>query len=217
MFTVPIYCGIATVIILKHKSILDDFVKCSTIVTEHEGQRACAITDSLIRTLVVGEDHRNSLHFGVDPIAILRSVKVRIFEGKRQGASTIEQQLVRTITGRYEKTSKRKFREQILAVMLSSKFSKDDLAACYLMVAYYGASLVGASGLKKLSIGSTSCINELIVAHLKYPRSSTPSEALIRKQLLRVAHLKGLLAETNTGLFLKKPSKTLSDSPLRFD
>lgn len=192
-------------------------MKCSTVVKEHEGKRVDEVTDSLIRALVVGEDHRNALHFGVDPIAILRSLKVRVFEGKRQGASTIEQQLVRTITRRYEKSPRRKIREQLLAVMLSSRFPKDELAACYLMVAYYGASLVGVSGMKKLSITNANYINEAIVAHLKYPRPSTPDEVVAQKQLSRVLHLRGLLAETNTGFFLKKPSQIPSELPIRFD
>ncbi|MFV0931690.1 biosynthetic peptidoglycan transglycosylase [Pseudomonas jessenii] len=188
-------------------------MKCSTIVKEIQSKRVDEVTDSLIRALVVGEDHRNALHFGVDPIAILRSIKVRVFEGKRQGASTIEQQLVRTVTGRYEKTPRRKIREQILAVMLNSKFEKDDLACCYLTVAYYGASLVGVSGLRKLSSSNPHFTDEVIVAHLKYPRTSNPDGVVAKKHLSRVNHIRRLLEAKSTGLFLQRSSRAFPESP----
>src|SRR5262245_21594087 len=54
------------------------------------------------RLLVSGEDHRHVLHPGVDPIAICRATWRCIYRGKREGASTIEQQVVRVISGRYE-------------------------------------------------------------------------------------------------------------------
>ncbi|WP_425298828.1 biosynthetic peptidoglycan transglycosylase [Pseudomonas duriflava] len=192
--TIPIYCGIAIVKLLNYKPIFSDLEKCAEVVNHLQGEHKAEITGSLIHTLVVAEDHRNSLHFGVDPIAILRSIKVRILQGKRQGASTIEQQFVRTITARYEKTPRRKVREQILAVMLSSRFSKDDIASCYLKVAYYGVSLVGIKGVRVLRADSRESANEIIVAHLKYPRSSNPEGMMAKKHSIRVTHIKMLLA-----------------------
>lgn len=126
-------------------------------------------------------------------MAIVRALKVRIFEGKRQGASTIEQQLVRTITGRYEKSPRRKVREQILAVMVSSIFTKEDLARCYLMVAYYGVGLVGYVGLMKLSARNFEFSDEVIVAHLKYPRGVVYEGAAATKHSYRVEHIRYLL------------------------
>lgn len=154
----------------------------------------------------MAEDHRNELHFGVDPIAILRSVKVRLLQGERQGASTIEQQLVRTITGRYEKTPRRKIREQVLAVMLNSRFSKSDMAGCYLKVAYYGVSLSGAKGVKSLRAKIHEHAEVHIVAHLKYPRTLNPEGAMARKHLARVKYIRMLLANNSSGLFLRKPT-----------
>src|SRR5690242_20336233 len=69
--------------------------------------------------LVSGEDHRHGRHHGFDLIAIARAVWRRIARGKYEGASTIEQQLVRVITGRYERTLRRKVREIGLAMLLS--------------------------------------------------------------------------------------------------
>lgn len=159
------------------------------------------VTESLIRTLVIAEDHRNSLHYGVDPIAIIRALKLRIFSGKKQGASTIEQQLVRTIVGRYEKTPRRKIREQVLAVMLSHQFAKEELAATYLKVAFYGSSLVGGRGIRKIRDYHPTSSDEAIVAYLKYPKPLRGSNDRARRHLNRVEHIKHLL-KGDINLFL---------------
>ena len=66
--------------------------------------------------LFVAEDHRSQLHSGVDPIAIGRAFWVWLRWHRRQGASTVEQQLVRTILRMYAPTFLRKIREQLLAL-----------------------------------------------------------------------------------------------------
>lgn len=50
--------------------------------------------------LVSGEDHRHARHPGYDVIAICRAVWRRATSGRREGASTIDQQIVRVLTGR---------------------------------------------------------------------------------------------------------------------
>lgn len=137
------------------------------------------------------------MHYGVDPLAILRSIKVRLLQGRRQGASTVEQQLVRTITRRYEKTPRRKLREQVLAVMLNSKFDKPELASCYLKVAYYGRSLDGFKGIKSIKAGISSGADAIIVAYLKYPRTSSYDGLMARKHMMRVRHISKLLSGAN--------------------
>ena len=209
MCTIPIYCGIAIVKLLNYKSIISDLEKCAAVVNYLQGKHKSEVTDSLLRALVVAEDHRNSMHYGVDPIAILRSIKVRMLQGKRQGASTIEQQFVRTITARYEKSPRRKVREQVLAVMLSSKFSKGDIASCYLKVAYYGVSLVGIKGVRVLRADSLEFTNEIIVAHLKYPRSSNPEGMMAKKHFIRVNHIKMLLAREKACVLLAERDLTV--------
>lgn len=194
MCTIPVYFGIAIVKLLNYKPVILDLEKCVAAVNYFQGRHRAEVTGSLLRALVVAEDHRSSMHFGVDPIAILRSIKVRVLQGKRQGASTIEQQFVRTITARYEKTPRRKLREQILAVMLSSRFDKDAISASYLKVAYYGVSLAGVSGMRILKSGNQEFADEIIVAHLKYPRTANYEGMMAKKHSVRVGHIKMLLA-----------------------
>ncbi len=88
--------------------------------------------------LIVGEDRRFYLHPGVDPLALCRAIWKTLFCGSRQGASTIAMQFVRTITGCYEKTLKRKLVEIFLAVCLSKRVPKNRLPILYLWIGYYG-------------------------------------------------------------------------------
>ena len=92
--------------------------------------------------LIRGEDRRFHYHPGVDPVALCRAAWKTVFCGSRQGASTIAMQLVRTISGRYEKTWRRKVREIILAFGLTQYISKDRLPVMYLWIAYYGSGMI---------------------------------------------------------------------------
>ena len=174
---------------------MEDFNRCVNAVYSLQAKNGDVISDSLVRALVVAEDHRNDLHFGVDPLAIIRALKVRLVEGKRQGASTVEQQFVRVVTERFEKTPRRKLREQILAVMISSAFSKGELARSYLKVAYYGASLVGVRGVERLKFGSFPASDTAIIAYLKYPKISDPDGVVAANHLIRVKHINNLLSD----------------------
>src|SRR3569833_944711 len=78
------------------------------------------------------EDKRFRHHIGVDPIGIARAVKVRLATGHfREGASTITQQLARNIFLSNDRTFGRKFKEQILAMALERRFSKDQILELY--------------------------------------------------------------------------------------
>ena len=146
-----------------------------------------------IKTLVIAEDHRNSLHFGIDPIGIIRAITLRVRQKLTQGASTVEQQFVRVVTGDYEMSIKRKLREQALAIALSRRCSKAQIASAYLSIAYYGDGKIGASGLKAL------CGHDLLgcpkqkvyetIARLKYPEPLQPSETWRIKLYTRTNHI----------------------------
>ena len=94
--------------------------------------------------MVSVEDRRFYEHLGVDPIGIVRSVGVRVKEGHwTQGGSTITQQLARNIFLTNNKTWTRKVREQILALALERKFSKDQILELYLNKVYFGGGSYG--------------------------------------------------------------------------
>ena len=59
------------------------------------------------------------------------------------GASTINQQLVRVLTNRYERTFKRKVKEILLASLVARAIPKTDIPGIYLSVAYFGWRMNG--------------------------------------------------------------------------
>lgn len=156
------------------------------------------IDEDFISILILAEDRRNKLHSGIDTIAILRAIKVKIFNKTYQGASTIEQQFIRVVTNRFEKTFYRKFREQILAILLAKKANKEDIAKAYLLIAYYGYDLSGLLAIKKICNDvKDTCIENIIeiIARLKYPQPKSINDIWLTKKNRRVNHIKNLISK----------------------
>ncbi len=146
--------------------------------------------------LVSGEDHRHAWHPGFDVIAICRALWRRLAYGSREGASTIEQQIVRTITGRYERTLRRKLKEILLATLVGGSFRKNLLPAVYLSIAYYGWRMNGyrqACQRLRLRPGSLALDEAAaLVARLKYPEPRTAPITRTFQIHRRSKHLLGL-------------------------
>lgn len=128
----------------------------------------------LSKILISGEDHRFKYHFGFDIYAIFRASKNRIFLNKIEGASTIEQQLVRVLTNDYDKNIKRKIQEIFLSTTLADNIPRQHLPAIYLNIAYYGTNLQGLKKImQKFNLKETSDITLQtaieIVSRIKYP------------------------------------------------
>lgn len=150
--------------------------------------------NTLSKILISGEDHRFHYHIGFDLIAIVRAIRNRIFYRKIEGASTIEQQLVRVLTNDFERTFRRKFEEILLSTTVSSIIPKSAIPKIYLNVAYYGA---GMNGLKQtfLKLGivdrGTLPVEQAaeIVSRIKYPQPSNPNQNRLRQIEIRKQHL----------------------------
>jgi penicillin-binding protein 1B len=85
------------------------------------------------------EDPRFLEHKGVNYRGIFRALVKNISSGRAaQGGSTITQQLVKNYFLSSEKTIKRKMQEFVMAYMLESRFSKDQILETYLNIIYMG-------------------------------------------------------------------------------
>lgn len=147
--------------------------------------RAClGVVDSSARVcsefefdvLLAAEDHRYMYHPGIDVIAIARATVRLVLRQGIEGASTIEQQFVRSVTERYERTARRKWREQLLAVSLLGRRSKRQIASAYLEIAHYGVSAppaVGNGSPLETRLSPWDAIS--LIACLKYPRPAALS------------------------------------------
>ncbi|BAQ66581.1 PBP1A family penicillin-binding protein [Geminocystis sp. NIES-3709] len=99
----------------------------------------------LPKALMASEDTRYYWHFGVDPLGILRAILINTRGDAKQGASTITQQLARSIypdVGR-ENNLARKLREMMVALKLEAVYSKNDILKTYLNRVYLGVNLYG--------------------------------------------------------------------------
>src|SRR5690606_28710646 len=86
----------------------------------------------LIEALIATEDRNFYHHHGVSPRGIARAVVSNITGGKRQGGSTLTQQLVKNFYLTPERTLKRKVNEAFMAMLIELHYSKDEILEAYL-------------------------------------------------------------------------------------
>lgn len=104
--------------------------------------------------LIATEDRQFYTHSGIDLKGIVRAVVKDIMAGQFvEGASTITQQLAKTLFLSPEKTIIRKFKEAILAIQLERRYTKDELLALYLNQIYFGSGAYGVESAARLFFG----------------------------------------------------------------
>ncbi|RZU47197.1 penicillin-binding protein 1B [Fluviicoccus keumensis] len=87
----------------------------------------------LIDALIATEDRDFYHHFGISVRGILRAIAVNIMNGElRQGGSTLTQQLVKNFYLTDERSLKRKLNEALMAMLLETHYSKNEILECYL-------------------------------------------------------------------------------------
>src|SRR5919199_1035219 len=112
-----------------------------------ELQRLSDFSPYLPKALIASEDSRYYWHFGVDPYGIARALVTNYKGGGiRQGASTITQQVARSLFTSYvgrEDSAGRKIREAVVALKLETFYSKDEILKTYLNRVYLGIEAYG--------------------------------------------------------------------------
>src|SRR5687767_2641136 len=136
------------------------------------------IPPTMRSAMIAVEDKRFRGHFGVDPIGVARSIKVRFDTGRwTQGGSTITQQLARNIFLTNSRTFGRKVKEGVLALALERKFTKDQILELYLNRVYFGGGAYGIDAASRrffghsadaLSLGEAAIIAGLVKAPSNY-------------------------------------------------
>ena len=112
------------------------------------------IAPSLQQALLATEDRRFYWHAGIDPIGLARAVFVNARSGEmREGASTLTQQLARTLFLSNRRTLGRKVQEAVLAVMLEVRLSKAQILELYLNRVYLSAGLYGVEAMAQGAFG----------------------------------------------------------------
>ncbi len=154
--------------------------------------------ETLLEMLICGEDRRFLYHHGFDPLGILRAAYWTA-RGRLQGASTIEQQLARTLTREKQVSIRRKVREILLATCVAFTFSKRVTAVVYLGVAYYGSRMNGLAQASRRMTARTPGAGPFdkhraagLVARLKHPEPGRSCPRLERAIEARTRHILGV-------------------------
>ncbi|WKT81021.1 transglycosylase domain-containing protein [Thermosynechococcus sp. PP45] len=107
-----------------------------------ELQRLNEFSPYLVHGVLASEDARYYWHFGVDPLGMARAVVTNLLTRQtREGASTLSQQLARTLFRSHvgmDESLGRKWREMAVALKLEFFYSKDELLLAYLNRVYLG-------------------------------------------------------------------------------
>lgn len=143
----------------------------------------------LTAALVATEDRKFYKHSGVDIKGIARAIIKDIRAGRFvEGASTITQQLAKTLFLTPRKTIVRKIKEAILAFQLERRYTKDEILELYLNQVYFGSGAYGVQSAAEIFFGKpvqdlslTECA--LIAGMPKSPSRYSP---LVNKDLARI-------------------------------
>jgi penicillin-binding protein 1A len=149
------------------------------------------ISPALRKAIVDTEDRRFYENNGIDYIGIIRALKSDVSSGGiAQGASTIEQQLVRNLYLTPQQTLGRKLTEACLAVQLDKQWSKDRILTAYLNDIYFGQEAYGIDAAaeayfgvhaKDLSLDQAALLAGLPQAPSAYDPLSRPDAARARR------------------------------------
>jgi penicillin-binding protein 1B len=196
------------------------------------------IPRQVIDTLIAVEDRRFYAHLGIDPIAVGRALWANVARGGVvQGGSTITQQLAKNLFYSPQRTMGRKLRESVAALVLETKYRKDDILESYLNEIYLGqAGSVAIYGVgeaahryfgKPLDELTTEEI-ALIVGLIKGPNTYAPTKNLEaatnrRNVVLRRLRDAGRLTEEGWKEAVNRPVRVtlsqdvLTDAPYFID
>ncbi len=115
-----------------------------TLIAEYFDERRLYLPYSsmpklLIQAFISAEDKNFFKHGGIDPEGIARALRSNFMGGKKQGASTITQQVAKNFFLTSEQSYDRKIKEALLALRIESTFSKDKILELYLNQINLGA------------------------------------------------------------------------------
>ena len=101
---------------------------------------------TVAEAFIAAEDRRFYQHDGVDGWGIARAIVTNVRQGAvREGASTITQQLARTVFLSQDRTITRKLKEAALAMKLERQLSKQQILEQYLNYVYLGSGAYGVA------------------------------------------------------------------------
>lgn len=200
---------LATKVFSVDGEVLDQFfIKNRSQVSLNE------IPQQVIDALIATEDKDFYSHWGVDAFRFVKAMVKNVFLSRREGASTITQQLSRNLYLGHDDsnlfdTVTRKVREFITAVQLEKNFTKNEILEFYLNVVYFGRGTYGiAAGAqthfnrtpRELTLSETATLIAMLKGPAFYDPVNHPEEArgrrdIVLSQMVKYGYLSPELAE----------------------
>ncbi|QUX90997.1 penicillin-binding protein [Marinomonas sp. A3A] len=178
------------------------------------------IPKPLIDILIAVEDRDFYQHWGISPTGIARAAFVNLTHGsRRQGGSTLTQQLVKNMYLTSERTYTRKLTEVVMSLLLEYHYSKEAILTAYMNEVYLAQ--LGSSALHGFAAASQHFfgrpLNELnldefalLVGMVKGPSlynpERSPNRAKDRRNtVLAILKNQGRLSEADYNSLIKQP------------
>jgi penicillin-binding protein 1A len=149
------------------------------------------ISPNVIKALIATEDERFYEHSGIDVRSLLRAV---VFLGSEGGASTITQQLAKSLLGQQSRMSVgrviEKLKEWIVAIRLERNFTKEEIITLYLNMVNYGDETYGIRNAAKtyfqkepgeLQVEEAAVLVGLLKGSTRYNPRRNPKAAMYRR------------------------------------
>ncbi len=165
--------------------------------TGGESVRIEQLPEHVPNAVIAIEDRRFRLHFGVDPVGLVRAAAANFAAGRTvEGGSTLTQQLAKNMFLTPERSLKRKVQEVVLAVWLEAKYSKDEILEMYLNRVYFGAGAYGIEAAarryfdreaRELTLPQAAMLAGLLPAPSRYAPNRNPEAARERAALVLAA------------------------------
>lgn len=178
------------------------------------------VPNLLIDTLLAVEDRSFYKHFGVDPKGVLRALIANIRAGSRkQGASTLTQQLIKNYFLTNDRTYKRKLKEMAMAMSMELHYDKAEILEAYLNEIWIGqdgsravhgfglgASFYYNRTLKELETHQIAMLVGMLKSPYHYNPRRNPEKALGRRnQVLTIMLDQGLISAEHAARQQEKP------------
>jgi penicillin-binding protein 1A len=169
------------------------------------------------QAFIAAEDKTFWEHSGIDYQSILRAAWTNLLAGGeiRQGASTITQQLVKSLLLSPERTLRRKVREMLLARRIEERFSKEEILHLYLNQIYFGSGAYGIAeaartyfgkDVRDLDVGEAALLAGLPKAPTRFSPYRNPERAEERRRyVLGRLHEEGSIDDATYAHALANP------------
>ncbi|OIN96510.1 hypothetical protein AUJ66_06010 [Candidatus Desantisbacteria bacterium CG1_02_38_46] len=177
------------------------------------------IPQHLKDAVIAIEDERFFQHRGLDFRGITRAILKNLLNvGFKEGASTITQQLARSLFLTREKTLIRKMREALLSLEIERRYTKEQILEMYLNQVYWGAGTYGIASAsysyfrkqpRDLNLAESALLAGLLQAPEAYSPYRQLDKALTRQKIV-------LRKIRECGFITAKEEKTASSASLYF-